>query len=70
MSVRTGEIGMSTEADDETVEGVRMYRRMAREATATADGTKDPHVRARYIAMAKEWTDLADEMERFCASGR
>ncbi len=61
---------MSTELDDETVEGVRMYRRMAREAANSATSTKDPNVRARYAAMAKEWTELADEMERFCAGGR
>jgi hypothetical protein len=61
---------MSTELDDETVEGVRMYRRMAKEASTSAGATKDPNVRARYVAMAKEWSELADELERFCVSGR
>jgi hypothetical protein len=61
---------MSTELDDETVEGVRMYRRMAKEANLSATGTKDPNVRARYVAMAKEWAELADELEQFCTGGR
>ena len=53
-----------------TLDGVRMYRRMAEQALAQAEKTKDGNIRAQYINAAAQWQSLADDMEQFCASHR
>jgi hypothetical protein len=59
-----------TEESEVTIDGVRMYRRMAEQALAQAEKTKDSNIRAQYINAATQWLSLADDMEKFCESGR
>ena len=59
-----------TEELEVTIDGVRMYRRMAEQALAQAEKTQDRNIRAQYISAATHWLTLADDMEKFCAPHR
>ena len=57
-------------AEDPTLKGVAMYRRMARQALSHAAQTRNPRMRDQYASAAAVWSSLADDMERFCAAMR
>jgi hypothetical protein len=59
-----------SEEPDVTLDGARMYRRMAEQALAQAEKTQDRNIRAQYVTAATQWLSLAEDMERFCESGR
>jgi sirohydrochlorin ferrochelatase len=48
-------------------ERVTWCRRMAGEAARLAEAAADPPVRAAYVELSKQWTALANEIERDAA---
>jgi hypothetical protein len=46
------------------------YRFKARECEARAQFVRDPNIKRMWEALARQWHELADELERILGNGR